>query len=703
MDVRRDYRITVALSWFKNKYPCNENGELEGNVTLNDDIVSELCNVVFQSTEEELDFDGENGQQLLRILLQMTMNDYPPLTSMALKILFRHFTQYQEFIEDMKQVQLLVSNNDVDHYHQIDRDLFILKNLTEKSELWVDWRKLTASVSTGQSHPHPTSEDRSRSLSGDDLNIEEHLDETELINGTLDIPEHEMPPHSYILFLRERYPLVTQKCVKILHDMLYNQDKDVVASALHDIMDKAPLIAYLIVKDILQRMHTLCFENGRNDMMNQQLLRNMRVYEVVLEFLSIPHDKKNDPQMPDLILHSHKFLRSFCRNNKENQNRLHMYVSIENDAKEGALSVESVDEVRTLVSIFKGNSDLCENIAEGLIAHIVSLIEHKHRNAIFLEFLQIIVSSCEKETDSTQLKVVEEISKASDDVRQFYVDSASCEQLIEMMKNANEFSFDPSHSLKYHIELVRLMALCTRGKNGTAELKCASFMPMDHIVRVIRNDACITEIKDVYLQFMLQCYIDTDIELKDASNAEYIESIIDNIIYDMKYLNKILASRQTPPPELKAYICQTVTEVLKKFFEKPYSTNQVMIDVKQHQKRFVTILSLLNELLNNVNWSGHETNWYMVDQCHKRLRKFADEMGIFTVSNSALTPTIAKKQLWQKAVHSTNFILVIFSLLKAEINRNILEKSEFNKCSYNKTYNNIRQFNECCHEVSTID
>ena len=28
MDVRRDYRITVALSWFKNKYPCNENGEL---------------------------------------------------------------------------------------------------------------------------------------------------------------------------------------------------------------------------------------------------------------------------------------------------------------------------------------------------------------------------------------------------------------------------------------------------------------------------------------------------------------------------------------------------------------------------------------------------------------------------------------------------------------------------------------------------
>lgn len=28
MDVRRDYRITVALSYFKNNFPCNENGEL---------------------------------------------------------------------------------------------------------------------------------------------------------------------------------------------------------------------------------------------------------------------------------------------------------------------------------------------------------------------------------------------------------------------------------------------------------------------------------------------------------------------------------------------------------------------------------------------------------------------------------------------------------------------------------------------------
>lgn len=39
-------------------------------------------------------------------------------------------------------MQLLVSNNDVENYRQVDRDLFILKILTEKSELWVHADKL---------------------------------------------------------------------------------------------------------------------------------------------------------------------------------------------------------------------------------------------------------------------------------------------------------------------------------------------------------------------------------------------------------------------------------------------------------------------------------------------------------------------------------------------------------------------------------
>jgi hypothetical protein len=92
-------------------------------------------------------------------------------------------------------------------------------------------------------------------------------------------------------------------------------------------------------------------------------------------------------------------------------------------------------------------------VPEILISHIVSLIEHKARNATFLEFLQVIVCSCEKEIDGVQSIIVEEIGKASDEVRQFYVDSASFEQLNEMMMNHADL--DLASPLRYHIELVK--------------------------------------------------------------------------------------------------------------------------------------------------------------------------------------------------------------------------------------------------------
>ena len=65
------------------------------------------------------------------------MHDYPPLVSGALKLLFRHFSQRQEVLHAIKQVQLLVSENDVNSYKQIKDDLDGLRLLVEKSELWV--------------------------------------------------------------------------------------------------------------------------------------------------------------------------------------------------------------------------------------------------------------------------------------------------------------------------------------------------------------------------------------------------------------------------------------------------------------------------------------------------------------------------------------------------------------------------------------
>lgn len=51
-----------------------------------------------------LDLDDHGGRTFLRVLLHLTMHDYPPLVSRALHLLFRHFSQRQEVLQAFKQV-----------------------------------------------------------------------------------------------------------------------------------------------------------------------------------------------------------------------------------------------------------------------------------------------------------------------------------------------------------------------------------------------------------------------------------------------------------------------------------------------------------------------------------------------------------------------------------------------------------------------
>ncbi|KHJ85223.1 hypothetical protein OESDEN_15055 [Oesophagostomum dentatum] len=175
--------------------------------------------------------------------------------------------------------------------------------------------------------------------------------------------------------------------------------------------------------------------------------------------------------------------------------------------------------------------------------------------------------------------LIRQICAASDEVRALYVDNASFEQLEQMMKNAPPY-LDNTHPLKYHIELVRLLALCTRGKNGSTELKCASEIPMDHIVRVVTSESCLIEVKMAYFQFLLHCYIDTDAEMKDAYKPEYVDAFLRNMLVDVQKLQSELTAKSTSSncAILEQYICVTATEILLKFFEKPYS-EQAKVDI----------------------------------------------------------------------------------------------------------------------------
>uniref|UniRef100_A0A665X0A9 Inositol 1,4,5-trisphosphate receptor n=1 Tax=Echeneis naucrates TaxID=173247 RepID=A0A665X0A9_ECHNA len=156
LNVRLDYRISCLLCIFKREFdennPQGDNtasqngtnnipGQMPGTKLRNLDFenIEEQAEGIFGGSEENtpLDLDDHGGRTFLRVLLHLTMHDYPPLVSGALHLLFRHFSQRQEVLMAFKQVQLLVTSQDVDNYKQIKSDLDQLRSIVEKSELWV--------------------------------------------------------------------------------------------------------------------------------------------------------------------------------------------------------------------------------------------------------------------------------------------------------------------------------------------------------------------------------------------------------------------------------------------------------------------------------------------------------------------------------------------------------------------------------------
>uniref|UniRef100_A0A8D2LYR8 Inositol 1,4,5-trisphosphate receptor n=1 Tax=Varanus komodoensis TaxID=61221 RepID=A0A8D2LYR8_VARKO len=281
LNVRLDYRISCLLCIFKREFdesnaqtpdsPTGNNSPEMPNVPGDFSFCSNFtffC--VFSEENTPLDLDDHGGRTFLRVLLHLTMHDYPPLVSGALQLLFRHFSQRQEVLQAFKQVQLLVTSQDVDNYKQIKQDLDQLRSIVEKSELWVykgQGPDETMDVTTGE-------------------NEHKKKEVKRVFEG-----------HS-----KSRKPESTSS---------YN---------------------YRVVKEILLRLSKLCVQESilvrKSRKQQQRLLRNMGAHTVVLELLQIPYEKAEDTRMQEIMKLAHEFLQNFCAGNQQNQALLHKHINL---------------------------------------------------------------------------------------------------------------------------------------------------------------------------------------------------------------------------------------------------------------------------------------------------------------------------------------------------------------------------------------
>ncbi|KAH3893900.1 hypothetical protein DPMN_018052, partial [Dreissena polymorpha] len=512
-DVRLDYRITCLLSIFKREF--DENNTLRDTQGLDLETIGQQAEDIFGGSAEtaELDLDDQGGKMFLRVLLNLVMHNYPTLVSGALQLLFRHFSQRREVLQAFKQVQLLVTDSDVENYKQIKSDLDELRNLVEKSELWVYKEKKS--------------------------------DETRKKKKTSTAGKTDVKAFS----AEKGSPIDLDLGPPIKSDAANN---------------------YRIIKKILIRLTQLCIDPVKKEARKheQRLLRNMSAYSVVLELLQIPYDKVSDVRMQELMKLAHGFLQCFCMANQPNQALLHQ--SLDLFLSSGVL------ETQTCTAIFKDNVLLANEITDNVIQHFVRAIESNGRHVQILKFLQTVVKAENQYIRKTQDMVMAELVNVGEEVLLFYNDRSSFQTLVSLMQS-EQMRNDENSVLNYHINMVQLLALCTEGKNVYTEIKCHSLLPLDDIVRVVTHKDCIPEVKTAYINFLTHCYIDTEVEMKEIYTGNHMWTLFDNFLLDMAIVSNSPNDRRHADIALENYVTITVMNVISTFFNSPFSDQSTTI------------------------------------------------------------------------------------------------------------------------------
>lgn len=185
-----------------------------------------------------------------------------------------------------------------------------------------------------------------------------------------------------------------------------------------------------------------------------------------------------------------------------------------------------------------------------------------------------------------------ELVNAGEDVLIFYNDKISFNYFIDLMKQYKNGNLTDDSQLRYHIELVKLLACCTMGKNVYTEIKCNSLLALDDIVAMICHPDCLHDVKEAYVNFLNHCYIDTEVEMKEIYSSNHMWSLfeksflidINNIVINGPTLTSATSSGSSTigyNKKLEKYVVNDLMNILTTFFNSPFSDQTTTVQTRQ--------------------------------------------------------------------------------------------------------------------------
>ncbi|CAH8570449.1 unnamed protein product [Schistosoma intercalatum] len=427
LDVRVDYQIYCLLTTLRSvEQPeaCSNDLELEDlekkqTLELSNEIRNQLLTLFplnnpsqnletnelsRQNSPENkltiLNIDGYNGQLLIGVLARLCISTNVELKLKSLQLLFRHFSQQEELINKLKQVQLLVSDTGIKIYRQLKQHLDTLRCLIEKSELWMhDKSCMTNSINNNNIQIYtPCSCINNYALVKD------------ILCHIISLCQLE---HNDLLT-----PIIKQKSNNVM-DVLSTEISTQINNGILRTMDKSSSSSSFPFEQI------------------QQLLRHLGVHTILKELLNIRF-KCTDVVFNEIVHLTKYILCLFCYNNEINQKLLYPYLD--------KFITTETDDAEVCLWMLKDNTELCMMIDRPTIRKLCFFLQKTRPYVHWLEVLITVVKPNDEVLSPVREMISNELCSMFDDTLFLMNSFSRVRNILESLLSTITYSKSSSSS-----------------------------------------------------------------------------------------------------------------------------------------------------------------------------------------------------------------------------------------------------------------
>uniref|UniRef100_A0A5K4FB58 Inositol 1,4,5-trisphosphate receptor n=1 Tax=Schistosoma mansoni TaxID=6183 RepID=A0A5K4FB58_SCHMA len=508
LDVRVDYQIFCLLTTLRSvKQPeaCSNNLELEDlekeqTLELSNEVRNQLLTLFplnnlsqnlemndspkYNSTEDKLtilNVDGYHGQLLIGVLARLCISTNVELKLKSLQLLFRHFSQQEELINKLKQVQLLVSDTGIKIYRQLKQHLDTLRGLIEKSELWMH--------------------DKSCMVMSNNNN-NNNINNIQILCHIISLCQLE---HNDLLT-----STIEQKSTNVI-DVLSIEISTQINNRILRTMDKSLSSSFP-------------FEQI------QQLLRHLGVHTILKELLNIRF-KCTDVVFNEIVHLTKYILCLFCYNNEINQKLLYPYLD--------KFITNETDDAEVCLWMLKDNTELCMMVDRSTIRKLCFFLQKSRPYVHWLEVLITVVKPNDEVLGPVREMISNELCSMFDDTL-FLMNSFSrvrniLDSLLLTITYSNssawsviKFSDNTSkQDLLFNLKFFHLLNILLTEENDILVKKYRKWFKLSELIKVIIHPVTkchnLCYLRNVYMENLANFCSSTD--FKNNFVIQYSESL----------------------------------------------------------------------------------------------------------------------------------------------------------------------------------